>query len=93
MELNVTLKRVYKDEHVNILATHLVVNGENFFCLSDILDQLHLKENRQISKEKIPIYISGRIVWGFKFDTVNLIETLFIDEVSALNIIKTQICK
>ena len=44
MELNVTLKRVYKDEYGNILVTHLDINGENFYCLSDILEQINLKE-------------------------------------------------
>jgi len=93
MNFNIKLKKVYKDNNINILATYLDVNGETYYCLSDILDQLHIKENWQISKEKPPLQISAKIIWGFKFDTVNFIETVFIDEKSALDIIKTQICK
>ena len=91
MNFDIKLKRVYKDDNINILATYLDVNDETYYCLSDILDQLHIKENWQISKEKPPLPISAKIIWGFKFDTVNFIETIFIDEKSALNIIKTKI--
>lgn len=73
-----------------ILATVRVINGEKYYCLPEILEQLGLKSTGFNEKEKKPLTISAKIVWGFRGDALNLLETVFIDENSAGELIQAQ---
>lgn len=70
----------------NILATVKEIDGEEYYCLPEILEQLGLKGG--FNEKSIPATISGKIVWGFRCDSFNLLETAFIDKNSALALIK-----
>ena len=74
----------------NIIATVKEVDNEEYYCLSEILEQLGLKAKCFNEDEKKPITISGKIVWGFRSDSLNFLETIFIDKESVLALIKTQ---
>ena len=69
-----------------ILSTVKEVDGEEYYCLPEILEQLGLKGG--FNEKIIPITISGKIVWGFRFDSLNFLETVFIDKNSALALIQ-----
>ena len=72
----------------NILATVKEIDSEEYYCLPEILGQLGLKGG--FNEKIIPLAISGKIVWGFRFDSLNLLETVFLDKNSALTLIKAQ---
>ena len=83
MEVGITLTRLNE----KILATMKEVDGERYFCLAEILEQLKLKGG--FNEKIIPVEISGKIIWSFRTsDCRNLLETVFIDEVSAMELIK-----
>lgn len=82
MELEMKAKRLTD----NVVATVKEVDGKEYYCLSEILEQLGLKGS--FNEKIIPITISAKIIWGFRFDSLNLLETVFIDKNSALTLIK-----
>ena len=83
MAVGITLTRLNE----KILATMKEVDGERYFCLAEILEQLKLKGG--FNEKIIPVEISGKIIWSFRTsDCRNLLETVFIDEVSAMELIK-----
>lgn len=82
MELSIQAKRLSD----NVLATVKEVDGEEYYCLAEILEQLHLKSGW--NEKSIPVTISAKIVWGFRFSPLNLLETVFVDKKSALKLIK-----
>ena len=83
MEVGITLTKLSE----KILATVKEVDGERYFCLAEILEQLHLKGG--FNEKSIPVEISGKIIYSFRTsDCLNLLETLFIDEVSAKKLVK-----
>ena len=73
-----------------VLATVRDIHGERYYCLPEILEQLGLKSNGFNAEEKPPLTISAKIVWGFRSDTRNLLETVFIDEKSVRELIRAQ---
>lgn len=84
MELEIKAKRLTGD----ILATVKEVDGEEYYCLPEIFEQLKLKGG--FTEKNTPVTISGKIVWGFRFNSLNLLETVFIDKNSALALVKAQ---
>ena len=84
MEFNIRAKRLTNE----VLATVKEVDGEEYYCLPEILQQIGLKGG--FNEKSIPITISAKIVWGFRADFYNLIESVFVDKKSALEIIQRQ---
>lgn len=83
MEVGITLTKLNE----KILATVKEVDGERYFCLAEILEQLHLKGG--FNEKSIPVEISGKIIYSFRTsDCLNLLETVFIDESSAKKLIE-----
>ena len=74
----------------NVVATVKEVDGERYFCLAEILEQLNLKAKTFSDKAKEPLEISGKIICGYRTDILDFVETVFIDEPSAFKIIEAQ---
>ena len=89
MKMEIRLLRLSK----NVIATVKEVDGEKYYCLAEILEQLDLKAKTFTDNAKEPLEISeisGKIIWSYRTDTLNFYETVFIDEQSALKIIEAQ---
>ena len=84
MKMKMRLLRLSK----NVIATVKEVDGEKYYCLAEILEQLDLKAKTFTDNAKEPLEISGKIIWSYRTDTLNFYETVFIDEQSALKIIE-----
>ena len=74
----------------NVIATVKEVDGEKYYCLAEILEQLDLKAKTFTDNAKEHLEFSGKIIWSYRTDTLNFYETVFIDEQSALKIIEAQ---
>ena len=58
MELKIKVKRLTD----NVIATVKEFENEEYYCLSEILEQLGLKSS--FNEKIIPLKISAKIIWG-----------------------------
>ena len=77
--MKLTIERV-KHDGGDLGVTIKEVDGEKFYCLADIAEQTNKKSAPWGNSENMPQNISGRFVWGHRFENNHYIETIFVDE-------------
>lgn len=58
-------------------------DGEAFYNLADISERLKVKPDLQNGMQKSPMHISGQIVWGWRLVGGNFVESVFVDQACA----------
>ena len=84
--MQVTLERVG-----DLFLTVRENNGEKFYNLEDILQQIK-KLPCPLDKIQKPVKLNCNVIFGYRFDGTNFIQSVFVDETGLKDIVQTKEC-
>ena len=74
--------KIERLQDVPLQVVH-TADGDAFYNLADISERLNVKPDLQNGMQKSLMHISGQIVWGWRLVGGNFVESVFVDQACA----------